>query len=338
MSRNQRTAVAILAALGMGVLILDAKSALAGAREGVQLCIQTVIPALFPFFVVSILLTGALVGQRIPFLRPVGKFCGLPTGGEALLLVGLLGGYPVGAQVVAQAYRSGRLSRADARRMLGFCSNAGPAFLFGMLLPMFDNKEAVWVLWLLHLLSALLTGALLPGKSQTSVILHGEKQISLPQALERAVGVMGIVSGWVVFFRMLIAVFQRWFLWLLPAAGQTALIGLLELSNGCLELNALPSQGIRFILCSGFLSIGGLCVTMQTASVTQGLGLGMYLPGKAIQTVFSLLLSCICQMLLFPAEQQLYLSWSAVMLLAVCVLLILVMLKKSSRNFLKAAV
>ena len=38
------------AALGMLVLILDSKTALAGAREGIDLCIRTVIPSLFPFF------------------------------------------------------------------------------------------------------------------------------------------------------------------------------------------------------------------------------------------------------------------------------------------------
>ena len=36
-------------ALGMIVLILDSKTALSGCREGVTLCLNVVIPSLFPF-------------------------------------------------------------------------------------------------------------------------------------------------------------------------------------------------------------------------------------------------------------------------------------------------
>ena len=52
---KQRDRTSILAALGMIVLILDAKTALSGAREGIDLCMRTVIPALFPFFICILL-------------------------------------------------------------------------------------------------------------------------------------------------------------------------------------------------------------------------------------------------------------------------------------------
>lgn len=320
------------AALAMGVLILDAGTAVSGARTGIQLCLQTVIPSLFPFFVVSILLTGSIAGRAIPALHPLGRLCGIPQGTEALLLTGLLGGYPVGAQAVTAAYRVGQLTKRDAQRMLGFCSNAGPAFLFGMLLPMFDNKEAVWILWGIHILSALLTAMLLPGKSSGSVCLRSGSGVSLPQALERAVKVMAGVCGWVVIFRILIAVIQRWFLWLFPRTGQIAIVGLLELSNGCLELMSIPSQGLRFLLCGVFIGLGGLCVTMQTVSVTGELGLGMYLPGKILQAGFTAALCGVCQMFLFPAQERFALPWPAVLALSLGALAVFARIKNSSRK------
>lgn len=36
-------------ALGMLLLVLDSKTALLGAKEGVMLCLSSVIPALLPF-------------------------------------------------------------------------------------------------------------------------------------------------------------------------------------------------------------------------------------------------------------------------------------------------
>ena len=55
---KRRTAAALVfSSAGMLVLILDGKAALLGAQAGVELCLNTVIPSLFPFFVLSVLLT-----------------------------------------------------------------------------------------------------------------------------------------------------------------------------------------------------------------------------------------------------------------------------------------
>ena len=78
---------------------------------------------------------------------------------------------------------------------------------------------------------------------------------------------------------------------MLPVWAQIALMGFLELTNGCCGLALIADVRLRFVLCSGILSFGGICVLLQTASVTKGLSLSGYLKGKLMQTVFSLLLS-----------------------------------------------
>ena len=45
------------------------------------------------------------------------------------------------------------------------------------------------------------------------------------------------------------------------------------------------------ILCSVFLAWGGVCVFLQTRSVTEGLSLRMFCIGKGMQSVFSLIFS-----------------------------------------------
>ena len=328
-----------LSALGLLLLILDAKTALSGASEGLSLCLRSVIPSLFPFFVLSILLTDALTGLRFPLLRPLGKLCGIPRGGESLLAVGLLGGYPVGAQCAAQAYRAGQLSRQDARRMLGFCSNAGPAFLFGMVAAKFPAAWMVWALWGIHILSAIVVGSLLPGKLDGAVRLSQGKQESLSGAVRRSITVMAGVCGWVVLFRVIIAFIGRWCLWLLPESAQVAVTGLLELANGCCDLCRISNPGLRFIVCSGILGFGGICVTMQTVSVTEGLGLGYYLPGKLLQGLISLFLSAFLQSLVFPAEERTYIP--AIWLIGTVIILslsIIVLHKFEKRSSNPAAV
>ena len=107
----------IAASIAMLVLILDSPTALSGAKNGIEICLQSVIPSLFPFFVLSILLTSGLTGQRSPIIRPLSFFTGIPQGSESIFLTGLLGGYPVGAQAVGSAYRMGVLTDTEAARM-----------------------------------------------------------------------------------------------------------------------------------------------------------------------------------------------------------------------------
>lgn len=103
--RNFWTGICV--SLGMLALILDGRTAIEGARQGIGLCLRTVIPSLFPFFVLSILLTSSLLGSSLIVLRPLGRLFGMPEGAESLLIPAFLGGYPVGAQNVAAAFRSG---------------------------------------------------------------------------------------------------------------------------------------------------------------------------------------------------------------------------------------
>ena len=122
--KAQNRRIAIVCTAGMLLLILDSKTALRGALDGIDLCISVLIPSLFPFFVLSIMLTGALSGQVIKCLQPVGAICKMPPGSESLLAIGFLGGYPVGAQSVSQLFQQGKLSTLQAMRLLGFCNNA----------------------------------------------------------------------------------------------------------------------------------------------------------------------------------------------------------------------
>ena len=289
----------LFAAAGMLLLILDPKTALSGANKGIELLLRTIVPSIFPFLVLSQLIHKSFMGISIPILKPIRKLCGLPKGAESIFLLGLIGGYPVGAQSIENAYISGTLNEHDAKRLLGFCNNAGPAFIFGMASGLFSSMKTAWVLWLVHILSAIAVGALLPGKSNKVCKLDNSKTFGLPLAIEKGVKTMGQICAWVILFRIIIAFACRWFLWILPKNVEIAIIGFLELSNGCCELYAVSQEGLRFVLSSVILSLGGICVGMQTYSVAKRTGLGRYFPGKVLQGCISFFIAGVLQYILF---------------------------------------
>lgn len=118
---------------GAALLLFPDVSA-AAAREGVTLCLQTVLPSLFPFFVLSSLLvqsdvprllSRAMAGVMYPLF-------GVSGAGASALILGLLGGYPVGARTVAELYGRGEIAREEAEQLLAFCNNSGPGFFLGV--------------------------------------------------------------------------------------------------------------------------------------------------------------------------------------------------------------
>ena len=91
------------------------------------------VPALFPFLAVSSLLVSLGFGEWVsPHLAGVmGPLFRLPGQASSALLLGLVGGYPIGAKTAADLYRENLLTADEAERLLAFCNNSGPAFIVG---------------------------------------------------------------------------------------------------------------------------------------------------------------------------------------------------------------
>ena len=281
----------VFGALGMLIVILDGKTAIAGVQAGLGLCLQTLIPSLFPFFVLSPLITGSLMGRPLKCLRPVGRFCRMPEGTESLLAVGILGGYPLGAGMIGQEYRRGNLSKTEAQRLCIFCNNAGPSFLFGVLGSLFPSARWSWFLWITQISVSILVGFLLTGKCSQSKVPVPTTSFSLSDSMNRSIKNMAQVCGWVIMFRMILTYADSY----LPAIPspllKTLLTGLLELSNGCLLLSAIENIQLRFLLAGILLSLGGVCVWMQTKSLFPELSLTGYIAGRLLHCSITIALS-----------------------------------------------
>lgn len=320
------------AGMGMVILILDAKTALSGAAEGIRLCLQTVIPSLFPFLFLSILLTQSLNAVPIPFPGILRRWMCIPKGGEYLYWIGMLGGYPVGAQSIALACRQGKLSPFDAARMLPFCNNAGPAFLFGMGAVLFEDWRICLLLWLIVIISSLLLGIITAPGKQEHFISDNCAPPRFSNSMAGAVKSMAQICGWVVLFRVMLCFGEQWIFWLLPETGQVILSGLLEITNGCCKLSEIQPMGLRFLLMAVFLGFGGICVTLQTSSVISETDITMteYCRGKLLQGCICLLLSVAAQPI-FPPESR-YVPGAAVIALCGGICILCVILRKKSKK------
>lgn len=290
--KHQRTFQTFAAAAGLLVLIFDGKTAVTGAKNGIDLCVKTLIPSLFPFLVLTTVITSNSGQIRSPGLLRLIRRLGIPSGASDILVPAFLGGYPIGAKSAGELYGSSRITKYEAERLLAFCSNAGPSFLFGMVAAFFSDQRAVFCLWLIHITGAVLTALTLPSDMAQTDTRSTSDTTRKTDIMLSSVKAMAVICGWVILFRICAAFLRAWLLWRFPDWLQVLLIGMLELSNGCCELLRIQDESIRFIVCSCMLASGGICVLLQTVSVANGLSIRYYIRGKILQTLFCLFLSC----------------------------------------------
>ena len=112
----------------MAGLLAASDVAAQAVREGLALCGGSVIPALFPFLVVSRLFvatgSAAALGRLLaPLTR---RMLGVSGPGGTAVLLGLLGGYPVGAQTAGELARTGAVSRQEGQRCCSATTAARP--------------------------------------------------------------------------------------------------------------------------------------------------------------------------------------------------------------------
>ncbi len=111
-------------------LILKKDECVAGALAGLTMCGEVMIPSIFPFAVIAdIAFRAGLFLPRDKIIKAVfRRLFGLPMCCLPAIIFGFSCGYPVGMNITAELYSNGNITKNNARRLMTFCVNAGPAF------------------------------------------------------------------------------------------------------------------------------------------------------------------------------------------------------------------
>ncbi len=260
------------------------------AREALALCLNLIIPSLFPFFVFSTLFVSLGLAEDLGrLLRPLmGRLFRLRGAAAAPLILGLLGGYPVGIRAAAELYESGQCSREECIRLAFFCNNCGPAFLLSVAgIGIFAAKEAGYLLLLTHWAAALLLAFLSrflcaqrqsPAHVPETSVRRSHFTAAFPESVREAFLSTLHVSAFIILFSVLIALLRVFGLLpllahalaqLLPEGSsvvlsESLLIGFFELSTGAYHLALDHRAPLALPLCALILGFGGLSVHCQS--------------------------------------------------------------------------
>jgi len=291
-------------------LILYPQEAVAAAKEGLTLCLEVIVPSLFPYFVLSSLVVDlGLAGYLGRALEGVTRrLFRVPGCCASAIVLGFVGGYPVGARTALDLYRQGQCSKVEAERLLSFCNNSGPAFILGVVgAGVFSSGKVGLLLYLAHALASICVGILFrfygPREAEKA---HPHAPIQVKRftaaftgAVTGAMTAAVNISAFVIFFSVII---RLCFLsGLLPGLAQLLgsvfgvfglspewakklLTGLLELSSGVWGLGQTGSVAGRLSMAAFMLGWAGLSVHCQVLSFLSDSDLSpkTYLIGKLL--------------------------------------------------------
>ncbi len=236
-------------------------------RGALWLCAHTVIPALFPFLVLSGLLTALLGDLSLPGGRLFERIFHLPRTGISAFFLGAICGFPIGAKTAAELCRGGAITREEGGRLAALSANTGPAFaVLAVGGGLFGSLTLGLGLYITQLVAAILLA--LPEakkKKREDVPLscpggREAKSASLPEILYRSSLTMLTVTGTVLFFASLTSLFSLF----LPKNAAALIAAFLEVGNGSAAAATLPPY-LGIPLASFAISFSGVSVLMQSA-------------------------------------------------------------------------
>lgn len=294
-----QTVFCLMSALVMVITFVYSDPVIDSMLAGMKLCTVTVIPALFPFMVLSEMLVsgGALEILGRTVARPLSKMLDISKQGAAALVLGLICGFPIGSRSAISLYERGMISRGELEHLMAFCNLPGSAFLIGAVgAGMFGSRRFGVLLYAAHIVSALAVGCLSKGffveKKKKAEFCNFAKERGkregaiavFTKAVSNSASNMLMICAFIVFFSAVMGVVGSAVREAsLPASLSALILGFFEMTGGVSAASGLE-QSVAPVIAAVITGWSGLSIAFQFVGVCgdNGIGLGAYLFSKVL--------------------------------------------------------
>jgi len=277
------------------LLLLFPEPVIMATRTGVLAWADKVVPALFPFLVLTSLMTHYQLPQMLGrLLTPLFKnVLHISPITFFIMLMSTLSGNPSGARLAKEYYDEGALTKKEFRGLLYFCNFASPLFIIGTTgVVLYESQRVGYLLLFAHLIGSLAVFIccypLLKSKNAAPVqiIRFPKEPFSqlLLAAIEQATATLVRIGGIIVFFYIMTEVMQLVQLYELLSLLLAPLLQLLQIDNaspifsgmveftqGVLKLSTHQSPlNLQLALTAFIISFAGLSVHTQVLLFSKG--------------------------------------------------------------------
>ena len=259
-------------------LIVKKSIIYAAIMDALNMWVNNLIPALFPFFIISDILINYNITDYIPKIIKIfcKKIFRINEEMLTILLLSVISGFPSNARNTRMLYDKGAITIAEANHILIFSHFANPVFILTTVAVFFLHNEKMGIILLItHYLSNFILGVCFRGNISCSNMKKSKNDISknggtiFVEAIRRASDTIITICGIVIVFLMLSQIVISTF----KITGYAAAIvkGIFEITIGIEALSNLLVKDIyKVVIASMFLAFGGISVHIQVFSQIAG--------------------------------------------------------------------
>lgn len=280
----------------LSCMIISPAKYISASLDGIGAWAFNVLPSVLPFMFFTRLLSslGTLPKLTKPFSFITQKLFNTPPISMYAFLMAILSGYPVGSKIVADMYMQGKISQEEAFRMMSFCSTSGPMFIVGAVgVKMFKNTKIGWILFLSHVLGAILNGIFfrfihLKQQDRQQETSSKNQSFDISEiVLNSTLSILSVGCIIVVFFIIIESFIPAFNL--LPQNLSALLQGVVEITKGSLSLAALQNRFYAICAASFTISFGGISTLLQSLTMTSKLKMpaSLFACQKLMHGIFS---------------------------------------------------
>lgn len=250
-------------------LLIYPKEASDGIRAGLSIIGSDILPSLFPFMVVSSYVADNSFIQKLGALTDKFTKKVLRTNGFSLIafLLGIMGGYPVGAKTIRDYYVAGKLTQNEAERLFYWCINPSPAFTITAVgLLMMGSIQTGGIIYLSCILASITIGFFCRFLNDDAVVnkidftVPEKSENSFVKSVSSGTEAMLGICGWVLIFSAFSSVISA-----LPLNEAVKLFikSVCEVTTGC---NTAIESRLPVAVVTAVVGFGGFAVICQINS------------------------------------------------------------------------
>lgn len=256
----------------------------AGILQGIKLSVTTIVPAVFPFLIITDILLATGAGNISLFAKAFSKILRISPKAAFPFLCGNLCGFPLGAKLLGDEYSRGNISKEDLECAVGISNNPSIAFTVSAVgMGMRGNLIEGLLLFASVLLATVSIGVVFrPRRMKNQIFEHNtEQKINISASIKNAGFTALGISSYIIFFSFCISAISIF----LESEILIAIVAsVLEVGSAASLLTKAPfDPAISFALTAFALGFSGISVHLQAFS---------FLPDEVSRKKYVLLKLC----------------------------------------------
>lgn len=273
------------------LMILLGESIKKGVVSGLSFSFMTLIPTLFPFFILSDLWSSNFnIKEDGVIGRAFEKLFGINGTALTSFLSGLVCGFPIGVKSAACLYDAKKISKEEFERLTGFVNNPSVAFIIsGVGVGIFGDIYIGILLYVSIILSSVAVGIIFRKRLliQQNTAVISRQRFNLVNSIKNAGMTSIAVASYIVFFSGVVGICESF---IKNELILSLISSLLEVGSAARIIGELTNitQLSKLFFAAFALGFSGLSVHLQALSFfPEGASFKKYFLMKLIQGVLS---------------------------------------------------